>query len=267
MAPSLCDSAFARKGVDALISYATNQDSNNDIQLIIHTEKKLGIKKDYIPRVIPLKHNKMSKVKDMRILLITKDPANKYRDVLTSNELTSDTFKEIISVKNLKRRFRGSKLTSLYKEFDMVVADFRVHHLLPALLGSRFYHSSKKTPYMVRINKEVKHKGAKMDETIDPVYLKAQLKSICRNTSYMPNEDNCINVKVGFVSTHTAKQILENIQDVIEFLSDKNMKPSGGVIKGSIKSLQVKTASSASIPIYQYNENKEKNIPNDRLVL
>lgn len=245
-------------GLDALRAHCEQKnETGQDVQLIINTGKKLGLKKDYIRRIIPLDRVRMNKPSDYRILFITKDPSTKYRDVLTKDELTSELFKEIVSIKNLKRRFRGSKLTSLYKEFDLVACDYRVHHLLPDILGSRFYQSGKKTPYMIRINKSIKEKRAKMDETVDTKYIKAQIRSICKNTSYLPNDDNCINVKVGLLDKHTNEDILCNIEDVIKFLTDRNKKPNGGIVKGGVKSLQVKTNTSTSIPIY-YEQDKPK---------
>ncbi|KAL3235100.1 Ribosome biogenesis protein UTP30 [Nakaseomyces bracarensis] len=260
---TVLDSELVYKGLDALRAHCEEKnETNQDVQLIIHTGKKLGLKKDYVRRIIPLKRCRMNKPSDFRILLITKDPSTKYRDVLTKDELTSELFKEIVSIKNLKRRFRGSKLTSLYKEFDLVVADYRVHHLLPDILGNRFYQSGKKTPYMIRINKSIKEKRSKMDETVDIKYIKAQMKSICKNTSYLPNDDNCINVKVGHMDKQSNHDIFNIIEDVLTFLTDRNEKPVGGVIKGGVKSLQIKTNSSTSIPIYY--EKEKIAVPNEK---
>lgn len=221
--------------------------------------KKMGIKRDNIPRIIPLTKCKLFKPRDLNILLITKDPSSLYRETLTKDEHTSELFKEIISVKNLKRRFRGSKLTQLYKDFDLVIADYRVHHLLPEVLGSRFYHGSKKLPYMIRMSKEVKLKRQQMVEKCDPIYVRAQLRSICKNTSYIPNDDNCLSVRVGNIQKHSIPEILQNIQDTVNFLTDRSKRPQGGVIKGGIISIFVKTSNSTSLPIYQISEVKENN--------
>ncbi|EHN01408.1 Utp30p [Saccharomyces cerevisiae x Saccharomyces kudriavzevii VIN7] len=257
---------LAEKALISLLSQCKENASlqnDKDIHMIINMGKKMGIKRDNIPRVIPLSRCKLSKPRDLGILLITKDPSTLYRETLTKDEHTSDLFKEIISVKNLRRRFRGNKLTQLYKDFDLVVADYRVHHLLPDVLGNRFYHGSKKLPYMIRMSKEVKLKRQQMAEKCDPIYVRAQLRSICKNTSYIPNDDNCLSVRVGHIQKHLIPEILQNIQDVVNFLTDRSKRPQGGVIKGGIVSIFVKTSNSTSLPIYQFTEPKENHESED----
>ncbi|CAI4045537.1 hypothetical protein N7582_003586 [Saccharomyces uvarum] len=253
-------SELAEKALNALILQCReNASLQNDksIQIIINMGKKMGIKKDNIPRIIPLTKCKLFKPRDLNILLITKDPSTLFRETLTKDEHTSELFKEIISVKNLRRRFKGSKLTQLYKDFDLIVADYRVHHLLPDVLGNRFYHGSKKLPYMIRMSKEVKLKRQQMAEKCDPIYVRAQLRSICKNTSYIPNDDNCLSVRVGHIQKHSLPEILQNIQDVVNFLTDRSKRPQGGVVKGGIISIFVKTSNSTSLPIYRFSEAKK----------
>ncbi|EJS42824.1 utp30p [Saccharomyces arboricola H-6] len=253
-------SELAEKALNALILQCKESPSlqnDKDIHIIINMGNKMGIKRDNIPRIIPLTKCKLFKPRELNILLITKDPPTLYRETLANDEHTSELFKEIISVKNLRRRYRGSKLNQLYKDFDLVVADYRVHHLLPDVLGNRFYHGSKKLPYMIRMSKEVKQKRQQMIEKCDPIYVRAQLRSICRNTSYNPNDDNCLSVRVGHIQKHSVPEILQNIQDVINFLTDRSKRPQGGVIKGGVVSIFVKTSNSISLPIYQFSEAKE----------
>ncbi|CCF59097.1 hypothetical protein KAFR_0G00640 [Kazachstania africana CBS 2517] len=253
----LTKSQLSKKSIDSLLSRCA-QDSNlqndKDVQIVINTGKKMDVSKDYIPRIIPLTACKLYKPKDLRILLITKDPSTLYRETISRDDTINDLIKEIISVKNLKRRFRGAKLSTLYKEFDLVVADYRVHHLLPDVLGSRFFHSKKKTPYMIRMSKQLKERRQKMIEECDVSYIRAQLKSICKNTSYIANNDNCLNVKIGEVGRHSSEEMLSNIQDIVRFLTDKKEKPQGGVIKGGINSIFVKTSNSVSLPVYQKDD-------------
>ncbi|CCC68898.1 hypothetical protein NCAS_0B08140 [Naumovozyma castellii] len=246
-----------RKALVSLIAHCETDpklSNDKDIQVVINTGKRMGLKKDYIPRIIPLTFCKLYKPKDLRILLITKDPSTLYRETLEKDEATHEMFKEIITVKNLKRRFKGAKLNHLYREFDVIVADYRVHHLLPNILGSRFFHGSKKMPYMIRMSKAVKVRRQKMEEECDPIYVRAQLRSICKNTCYVPNDDNCLNIKIGEISKHSVDEMISNIQDIVTFLSDASKKPQGGVIKGGITSMFVKTSNSASLPIYEKPE-------------
>lgn len=74
---------------------------------------------------------------------------------------------------------------------------------------------------MIRMSKEVKLKRQQMVEKCDPIYVRAQLRSICKNTSYIPNNDNCLSVRVGYIQKHSIPEILQNIQDTINFLTDK----------------------------------------------
>lgn len=250
---NLTDDELSRKALESLIA-TCHQDpkltSDKDIQIVINTTRKMGIPRDYVPRIIPLQFCKLNKPRDLRILLITKDPSTIYRDAITKDEPVNELIKEIITVKNLKRRFRGAKLNELYSEFDLIVADYRVHHLLPKVLGTRFFHGSKKLPFMIRMSKQLKVKRQKMIEECDTSYIRAQLKSICKNAYYLPNEDNCLNVKIGEIDKQTVDEMIYNVIDIVSFLTDKSKKPQGGCIKGGINSIYVKTSNSASLPLY-----------------
>ncbi|GCE97471.1 putative subunit of U3-containing 90S preribosome complex [Zygosaccharomyces mellis] len=249
------DEKFSTRALSSLLKHCSTDNSlrnDKDIQVIINTSKKMGIKNDHIPRIIPLRESKLRKPKDLRILLITKDPSTSYREALAKDESTTDLFKEILSVKNVKRRYRGVKSIQLYKEFDLIVADFRVHHLLPDVLGSKFYHGSKKLPYVIRMTRP--SDNSKTSQDCDPVFVRAQLKNICKNTSYVPNSDNCLGIRIGLIGKHNTREMVENIKDVIAFLTDKSKRPQGGVIKGGISSIFVKTTNSPSLPIYGEQE-------------
>ncbi|SCV01818.1 LAMI_0G13938g1_1 [Lachancea mirantina] len=229
-----------------------NLASDKAIHVVINTEKSIGIKNDFIPRIIPLSSCKMYKPRDLRILLITKDPAGPFRTALAENESTSDLFKMVISVRNLKSKYRWARLIKLFKEFDMVVADHRVQHLLPRILGRAFYHSNKKLPFAVQMSKEVKDKHTRSLETCDAAFVRAQLKSICKNAFYVPNKDNCMSIKIGEIGVHTSEEMTQNIQDIVQFLSDKSKRSmGGGILRSGIAALFVKTNNSVSLPLYR----------------
>lgn len=248
------DNSLIKRSLESLINQCEkdpqlSKDSN--VHMIINTQKRIGVKNDFIPRIIPLSHCKFDRYTDLRILLIVKDPSSLYHSALSQNEFTATIFKTIISVKKLKSRYRGSKLNTLFQDYDLIVADYRVHHLLPPILGSKFYNSNKKLPFMVQMSKQVKIKGQKMKDECDPIYLRAQIKSICKNTWYVPNPDNCLSVKIGQIGRHSIEEITHNIKDVVNFLTDKRKKPQGGIINGTINSLFLKTSNSVSLPIYR----------------
>lgn len=252
--PKISQSETPRKALESLLVHCKadpNLQNDKNVHIIMSMSRKMGVQNDSIPRIIPLTSCKLNKPKDLRILLITKDPSTIYRETLTKDDATADLFKEIISLKGLKRRFRGVKMNQIYKEFDLLVADFRVHHLLPAVLGSRFYSGNKKLPYVIRMSKEIMSRGKKSINECDAAYVRAQLRSICRNTSYVPNNDNCLSVKIGEVNKTPLNEMLQNIQDILNFLTDKTKKPQGGIVKGEITSIFVKTTNSPSLPIYE----------------
>ncbi|AGO12808.1 AaceriACR252Cp [[Ashbya] aceris (nom. inval.)] len=224
------------------------------VQLVINTKKPMGTKNDYVPRIIPLQHSKLQKPASLRILLVVKDPSTPYRTALKADSATSELFADIISVKRLKTKYRGAKLNELFRQFDMVVADHRVQHLLPHILGSAFYRSNKKVPFVVQLSKQPQPARAGKPDGVDPKYVRAQLRSICRNTWYLPTPDNCLTVRIGVVGAHQPEEMLQNIEDVVQFLCDKTKRPQGGAIRGGIKSLFVKTSNSVSLPIYKASE-------------
>lgn len=218
------------------------------IYLVINTNKRMGTKNNFIPVIIPLRHSKLYKPSELRILLIVKDPSSFFRNILKSYDSTSDLFTDIIGVKKLRTKYKGARLNALFKNFDMVVADYRVHHLLAHLLGSKFYKSNKKVIFMVQMSRHVQQKKV---EECDPKYVKAQIKSICCNTWYLANPDNCLTVRIGVVNMHSVEEMVHNINDVVDFLCDKNKRPQGGCIRGGIRSLFIKTSNSVSLPVYE----------------
>ncbi|CAR24011.1 Utp30p [Lachancea thermotolerans CBS 6340] len=258
--PVVSKSGLAAEALQSLVKRCSEDPklaNDTNIHIVINTEKPIGIKNDYVPRIIPLTSCKMHKPSDLRILLITKDPSTLYRKTLTKDPSTADLFKTILSVRNLKGKYRGSRLSKLFREYDLVVADYRVHHLLPQILGSAFFHSNKKLPFMVKMSQAVKAKREKLPEECDAAYVRAQLRSICKNTFYVPNVDNCLSVKIGEVGVHTVDEMVHNIDDIVRFLTDKSKKPQGGVIRGDISAIFVKTSNSVSLPIYKAEKKSE----------
>ena len=257
---------LSTKALEALIEECSrNKKLQNDteIQMVINTgKKKIALAKDYIPRIIPLTKCKLNHPKDLRILLITKDPSSVYREAINGDDSLKDLIKEVISVKNLKRRFKGSKLNILYKEFDMVVADYRVHHLLPKILGSRFFSTTKKIPFVIKMSRQVKIRGEKLNEECDTKYIRAQLKSIAKNAYYLPNEDNCLIIRIGDINRQSIDDMLNNVIDIVQFLTDPTKKPQGGIIKGNIATIFVKTTNSISLPLYKGEDDNKNNKPN-----
>lgn len=253
-----------KKSLKSLKSHIQSTSGVNEpVYLTINTINPLIKSKEYTPRVIPLT-NKLDKLENKLILLITKDPSTPYRNILTEKDSpTEDVFNEIYTLSRLRKMSSKQKnLIKIFKEFDLIVADFRVSKFLPTVLGETFYVKNKKIPFLIQMAKPDPNakltKTAKShklkDERCDAKYVKGQMNSIARNTHVIiPAGGNSLSMKIGFIDWNTEK-LIENINDVLKFFMEKH--PHGGLIKSTkmIKNIQVKTSESVSLPVFEYVE-------------
>ncbi|VVT47015.1 uncharacterized protein SAPINGB_P001501 [Magnusiomyces paraingens] len=90
----------------------------------------------------------------------------------------------------------------------------------------------------------------KIKDTIaDPLVIKNQLKYIARSSAVIKAPGKNLSILVG-LSSFTPEQLMENIAATISTVLQKQ----GGLIQGSwenVKAITIKTAKSASMPIYQ----------------
>ncbi|KAK6203175.1 ribosomal protein L1/ribosomal biogenesis protein [Scheffersomyces amazonensis] len=262
----LGDKSYAqgKKSLKAL----KNQFSNpTTIYLSINIKITIVRTKDYTPRIIPITH-KLDKVENKSVLLITKDPSTPYRDALTAKDSpTEDVFNQIFTLTKLKSIARDpKKVYKLFKEYDIVVADNRVHKFLPTILGGQFYIKNKKVPYMIQMAKPSAESQAQLvrgkkstklkDDRCEPKYVKQQMKAIVGNTSYIPSSSgNCLFIRVGSTEW-PIEHILHNINDVLQYLIDTKYGPVGGVLKSidNLGNIHIKTSESISLPLYTPTE-------------
>lgn len=242
--------------------------TNEAVFLTINTTVPLLRSKDYTPRIIPLTHA-LDKLENKSVLLVTKDPSTPYRNILTDKDSpTEDVFNQIYTLTKLKRMSSNAKKTSaLFKEYDIIVADHRVHKFLPDILGPQFYVKNKKIPFVVqmappdpnaKLTKTSKSHKLK-DERCEAKYVKGQMKSIARNAHCLPPANGTfMSIKVGYTDWLSDK-IMANINDVMIFFMESKY-PSGGLIKGKkmLESLYVKTSDSISMPVYKQEEKEEE---------
>ncbi|KAH3686714.1 hypothetical protein WICPIJ_002306 [Wickerhamomyces pijperi] len=270
----------AVQSLRSLIAHLKTTSSNQThepIQLILNSQTSLISKKDYIPRIIPVP-NRLGRVSETRILLITKDPAGVYKDSLTkAGSPTEDLIKEILPLKKLRKISQSKKsMIQLFQGYDLLLCDVRVQHLLPDILGEMFYAKNKKLPFAVEMFKrteveikaKMKVKGmgksmgvkkAPVEERCEAEYVLKQIKSIVKNTSYLPNTDSTISVKIGYSDMKTI-ELMANMAAVIDFLrNEKFQKSNGGVYnkKNQLVSVFVKSAESAALPVYKNPKFKE----------
>lgn len=255
--------ADTKKSVKALKTHikVEKAGAREAIFLTINTTTALIRQKDYTPRVIPLTH-KLDKLENKSVLLVTKDPSTPYRHALTEkNSPTEDVFNQIYTLTKLKKMTSNDKkLITLFKEFDIIVADHRVHKFLPEILGANFYVKNKKIPFVVQMAPpdpnaklvKVKKSHKLKDERCEPKYIKGQMNSIAKNTyCILPANGTFMSIKVGYTDWTTDK-IVENVNDVLKFFMESKY-PSGGLIKNKkmIESINIKTSDSISLPIFK----------------
>lgn len=251
-----------QKSVKALKSHIKNSTGATEaIFVTINTTVPLLRAKDYTPRVIPIT-NPLDKLQNKSILLVTKDPSTPYRNLLMEKDSpTEDVFNQIYTLNKLKRLTSNQKkVTSIFKEFDIIVADHRVHKFLPDILGAQFYVKNKKIPFVLemapsdpkaKLTKTSKSHKLK-DERCEPKYVKAQMRSIAKNTYCIPPANGTfMSIKVGY-SGWPSEKIVTNINDVLTFMMEKKY-PSGGLIKNQkmLESVHIKTSDSISLPVYK----------------
>ncbi|XP_062611514.1 ribosomal L1 domain-containing protein 1-like [Saccostrea cucullata] len=175
---------------------------------------------------------------DTDVCLFVKDVDKTSREF----ELTEDHFRDmlidkgvncirkIIPLKALKLEYKPFEAKrNLSNEFDLFLGDDRIIRLLPSLLGKSFY-GRKRNPIQVNL----KAKNLKDEVT----------KAVNSTRCIIKNRGSSCMVTIGNTE-QSCDQIVDNILKAIELLSQKF--PGG---PDNIKSLQVKTDSSMSIPFY-----------------
>ena len=248
-----------KKSLESLIAHEIKQGNSGHefVYLVINTERPFTKVRDHTPRIVPIP-NRLSRISERSVLLITKDPSTPYRDPLTrAKSPTEDLFKDIMPLKKVKTLTRSTKSAkNMLSEYDLILADHRIHHLLPDIMGEVFYRAHKRVPFVVQlaqISEEDMKKPLKRQERVercDAQYVLKQMRSIAKNTYYFPSRDAQIVLKVGYIDTEPEK-LCQNIGAVIEFLHNEKFLPSGGVLKKNpMKELFVKTNNSASLPIW-----------------
>ncbi|QPG72766.1 hypothetical protein FOA43_000067 [Brettanomyces nanus] len=247
--------ASAQKAVVSLKKHLETQNLQHEpIYLIIDTELPTCKRKEFTPRIIPLT-NRIGKVSNSKIFLITKDPVSLYREPLVGKDSATDNvFTTIIAFRKFKSISHSRKSTArVYHDNDFILIDHRLHKFLPDLLhGTIFQKSSKKYPIMIQMARPSadakltqSKKSTKMkDERVDPDYLLRQVKMICRSTTFVPSTGKCLSIVVGF-SDMSSEKLVQNINSILEYLTNAKFQPVGGVISGGmagILDLHLKTA-------------------------
>lgn len=255
---SIFDPSLNTEGIKGIKSLKKKFPGDTPIFVVFNLVRPLLHSKDYTPRIIPVPHA-IAKLEERSILLITKDPSTPYAHLNDRGQPTEDVFNAIYSFKRLRSEAkRHSNLVKLFKEYDIVVADFRIHKFLPLVLGEVFYVKNKKIPFKIQMARPLPTAKLEKDKTnkfkdlrCEPKYVRHQIKLIAENTYFIPPaQGNCMVVKAGH-SNMPAEHIVANIRVIIDYLTNPKFRPVGGLADaGCIESIFVKTSDSVSIPVF-----------------
>jgi ribosome biogenesis protein UTP30 len=228
--------------------YKLNKEGKSDESIILQlsTLAPTAKTKEYTRRMIVLP-NRLRTVKNTSILLVTKDPVDTYRITLNDKDaVTTDTFADIVGYKKFKTKVGTSKAAlKTYHEYDMIITDNRLHTLLPKLLQPTiFCKGSQKFPLMLQMATQSadaqlvrsKKTGNWKDERVEPEYVLSQVKSWCRNTTFVPSTGPSMSIVVGYPNM-SGVQIVENIDAVISFLTQREFRPIGGLVHEGLKGI------------------------------
>lgn len=252
----------AKKSIKGIIAHVRSSSAgapthHEPLHLVLNTKIFLVKQKDFTPRIIPVRH-KLHKIDEKTVLLISRDLS--YREVLTKKDSpTEDLFHQIIPFQKIKLIAHGQKgLLRLYKENEIVLADARIHSKLPEILGSQFYGKNKRVPFKVLMAKPIpgQRSTGKTDQLCDPKFVRGQLKAVLGNAYFIPPANgNCIDIVVGYLDWKVS-EILENIDDVISYLTDAKFQPVGGLLQKveNLHSVLIKTSNSVAMPVMNKKE-------------
>lgn len=269
----------AKRSIKALKALALRQDEGNKdhangsapgprsaVFLVLNTSRELIHVNDYTPRIIPVTH-KLHSIDEKSIALIARDSS--YKKHLTgAKSATEDLFNDIVPFSKIKSIAHNKQAAvRLIKENEILIADARIHKRLPELLGARFYGKNKRVPYKILMSEPEpgKKTHGRTDQLCNPKFVRAQVKSILGNTSFIaPAGGTCIHIMVGYTNWKVS-EILTNINDVVEYLTNEKHLPNGGLLGsvGNLHSVLVKTSSSVAMPVMPKREADESDSQSD----
>ncbi|KAM9910466.1 hypothetical protein OXX69_004461 [Metschnikowia pulcherrima] len=233
------------------------------ILLVLNTKIHLVKTKDYTPRIIPITY-KLHKLGEKSIALISRDGS--YRQPLTEKgSATEDLFHEIIPYSKAKSiGTSGKALLRLFKENEVIVGDARIYERLPDILKAQFYAKNKKVPFKILMAMPTpgQNTRGRSDQSCEPKFVRAQLKSILGNTSIIPPAGGtCVSVVVGFTDWKVS-EILTNINDVISYLVEDKYQPVGGLLHtvDNLHSVLIRTKHSVALPVMNKKDSEEEEL-------
>ncbi|KAF2405052.1 ribosomal protein L1 [Trichodelitschia bisporula] len=244
------------------------------IWLVMTAKKHISDTKKLKPGKIPVPHS-LWQGASQRICIITADPpasnTKVYKELVKSPLFPADLAKQIVKVvsmgkiKSKFRAFEGRR--QLLAEHDMFLADERIVHMLPTVLGSTFYRSTTKRPVPVCLTG--KETWGKKDEKKDPLKPKpkrtkeeggpptigapadvgAAIQKALDSTLVHLSQSPTTSVRVGWASW-PAEHLVANVDTVVEGLTSRFI-PKGW---HNVRAIHIKTPDSAALPIWLTEE-------------
>ncbi|RKP06446.1 ribosomal protein L1/ribosomal biogenesis protein [Thamnocephalis sphaerospora] len=156
MAPTV-DSKQVLRASKALLNYVDRKQEEASDQLL-HDEtaiwlvvamKRMPEKGRVKPTRVPLKHPVFKE--DARVCLFTKDPQQKFADLIAEKEV--QRVEKVIGLSKLRTKYKQYEAKrQLCANYDLFLADDRIIPLLPRVLGKKFF-DKKKQPIPVDLTK------------------------------------------------------------------------------------------------------------------
>lgn len=236
------EKAQALKSIKALKGHI---EEDEPIYLVIETVAPTWKARQYIPRIVPVKHA-IGRAGEKRIMLVTKDGESvKCREALNVEESpTEEMFAEITTLKKFRAKVANRKhCIKMLHDIDVIVVNEVLQKRMVDIVSDSMLSKRSKLPYLVQMAPRTS------DKFVDPAYIAKQVRMICKGTSFVPVPGDSLSVIVGRTPME-ADEIVENIVSVLYYLTDDKFKPVGGVLKvASIKQMTLKTAQSISLPV------------------
>lgn len=208
------------------------------IWLIVATKKYLTDTRKLKLTPIPLPHQ--IRPANTTICLIVKDPQRHFKDLVAAAGLQA-TVTKVVGIGKLRKKFKAFEARrQLRDSHDMFLADDRVVSMLPAALGSTFFRGgTSKMPSLVSLPGT----GCSAEQ------LKKQIHKALRNTHVRLSPAASTSIHVA-LSAFSPEQVVENVDKAATVVAERTIP--GGF--KNIKSMHIKSPSSASLPIYMAGE-------------
>ncbi|PWN45368.1 ribosomal protein L1 [Ceraceosorus guamensis] len=191
--------------------------------------KRLSPTRKVKPYRIPLPHSPHAPTSE--VLLLVKDPQRATKDLLIANKIKS--IHRVVDVSKLKGKFSPYEARrQLMNSYDIFLADERILRMLPKLLGKKWLES-KKQPHPVDITRP---ENGRLDK---------ELNAVLNSTQYAANKGCCVSVRLGTLSHLSAEQLVDQFSAALPKIVSR--------VEGgweNLKSLEVKTAKSVSLPVW-----------------